>query len=93
MSLQFNYYVNRKPEVLERFGFSNTTLHNLQKRKLFVSSINIGERAVGFLEHELQAIIAARAANQSDAEIRVLVERLEEQRKQSANGFLNALAA
>lgn len=93
MSIQFNHNVNRKPEVLKRFGFSNTTLHNLQKRKLFVSSINIGERAVGFLEHELQAIIAARAANQSHDQIRVLVAKLEEQRKQTANAFLNAVAA
>lgn len=93
MTIQYNCKIIRRPSTLERVGCSKTTLHSLEKRKLFVSSISIGERAVGYLEHEVQALIAARAANKSDEEIRLLVVKLEEQRKQTANTYLCSLAA
>lgn len=93
MTVQFNHKVIRRPETLSIIGCSKTTLHNLQKKQLFVSSISVGERAVGYLAEEVQAIVAARAANQTESQIRSLVKRLEEQRKQSANAFLNAIAA
>ena len=38
--------------------------------------ISIGKRAAGFLKHELEAVIIARAAGRSDEEIKVLVSRL-----------------
>ncbi|AEP29726.1 helix-turn-helix transcriptional regulator [Brumicola nitratireducens] len=91
MTITFSHRVIRRPETLSLIGCSKTTLHYLQKQRLFVKPINIGQRAVGYLEHEVQAIIAARAANQSDSEIRFLVEKLEETRTHSANAFLKSV--
>ena len=38
--------------------------------------ISIGKRAAGFLKHELEAVIIARAAGRSDEAIRSLVTQL-----------------
>ena len=38
--------------------------------------ISIGKRAAGFLKHELEVIIVARATGRSDAEIKELVTQL-----------------
>jgi len=38
--------------------------------------ISIGKRAAGFLKHELEAVIIARAAGRSDKEIKFLVNQL-----------------
>ncbi|MBT0585112.1 helix-turn-helix transcriptional regulator [Alteromonas oceanisediminis] len=93
MSNTFHSKVIRRPETLALTGCSKTTLHCLQKKGLFVSPIPIGERAVGYLEHEVLVIIAARSARKSDSEIKSLVGKLEEQRKHSANALIQALVA
>jgi prophage regulatory protein len=46
--------------------------------------VPIGARAVGWPEHEVTAINAARIAGKSDAEIRELVFRLEAARKKGS---------
>jgi prophage regulatory protein len=38
--------------------------------------ISLGKRAAGFLKHELEAVIIARAAGRSDEDVRNLVDQL-----------------
>ncbi|UPQ87358.1 helix-turn-helix transcriptional regulator [Vibrio sinaloensis] len=54
----------RKPEVLKRLGISHATLHRHINNGTFVTPISLGARAVGFLEHEVDAIIIARMQQQ-----------------------------
>jgi prophage regulatory protein len=52
----------RKKQVRDITGVPNSTLHELIKAKLFPSSIKLGPRSVGFLEHEVQEWIEDRIA-------------------------------
>ena len=46
--------------------------------------MSLGANSVGWPEHEINAIIAARVAGKSDDEIKVLVSELEAARKLAA---------
>jgi prophage regulatory protein len=48
---------------------------------LFTSPVQIGARAVGWPDSELEALNAARIAGKTDDEIRALVVKLEAARK------------
>lgn len=74
----------RKPEVLSITGLSKTTLQTRINEGLMPPSISLGERAVGFLDHETQAVMRFIAAGKSKDEIRALVSYLVEQRQQAA---------
>ncbi|MDO8177876.1 MAG: AlpA family transcriptional regulator [Undibacterium sp.] len=53
----------RKDVVLDRLAISNSTLHNFIKRNEFPPPIRLGGgRAVGWLEHEVDAWIEERVA-------------------------------
>lgn len=93
MSIQFEHRVIRKAEALAISGLSNTTIFEQTKNGEFPPPINVGTRAVAYFEREIQAVIAARAAGYSSEEIKELVSNLVEQRKKSANAFLEAVAA
>jgi prophage regulatory protein len=75
---------NRKPEVLKRLGISKTTFHLKINQTLLPPSIPLGARAVGFLQHEIDAVLAAMVAGKSNAEIKLLVLELVAQRKLAA---------
>jgi len=66
----------RRPEVLLLTGTSNSTLFNRINHGLFVPPISLGARAVGWLEHEVHQVLAARAGGMQDQEVRVLVKAL-----------------
>jgi len=66
----------RKPKVIERTGFSRSTLHARINQGLFVPPISLGERAVGWPTHEVSQLISAMIAGQTNEEIRELVTRL-----------------
>ncbi|MEP1384363.1 MAG: AlpA family phage regulatory protein [Paraglaciecola sp.] len=85
--------VIRKPEACELAGLSNTSLFEQTKEEIFPPPISIGARAVGFLFHEVQAVLAARSVGKSDDEIRDIVRSLIKQRQDSANALLAKLAA
>jgi prophage regulatory protein len=70
----------RLPGVLDRSGNRRSTHYNLIRDGLMVPPINIGERARAYPQHEIEAIIEARIAGQSDQQIRELVTRLVAQR-------------
>jgi prophage regulatory protein len=65
--------IERKPEVLEKLGLSNTTLYIRIKDGLFPPPISLGGRAVGFLSHEIDSVFAGMVAGYSNDEIRTLV--------------------
>lgn len=73
----------RKPEVLNRTGYSKSTLHTRVNSHLFVPSISLGDRAVGWLESEVDTVLAAMIAGQSTEEIKALVISLVERRKEA----------
>lgn len=80
-----HYQIIRRPKVLSRFGISNTHLHNQIHAGLMPPSISLGgERSVGWLEHELDAVLAAMVAGKSQDHIRALVGHLVDQRKNAA---------
>jgi len=51
----------RRPEVELRVGFKKSLIYQLMKENKFPRSVKMGG-AVGWLEHEIDAFIAARAA-------------------------------
>lgn len=85
--------VLRKHEVLKRTGLSNTSIFERTKDGTFPKSISLGGRAVGYLEHEVSAVIAARAAGQDDEQIKALVELMVTKRERLANDYITALTA
>ena len=76
--------IQRRPEVLNRFGIGNTCLHNRIKQGLMPPPIPLGGRAVGWLEHELDQVLAAMVAGKSQDHIKALVGHLVDQRKSAA---------
>lgn len=88
-----NIKVIRKPEACLLAGLSNTSLFEQIKAGIFPPSISLGTRAVGFIFHEIQALLAARSVGKSDDELREIVKALIKQRETSANTLLASLAA
>ena len=78
--------IERKPEVLKRTGFSNSGLYRRVNEGLFTPAISLGGRSVGWLEHEVNAVINAMAAGQSQEEIRLLVDSLVQDRQSAVVG-------
>ena len=81
MLIQPTHRINRRPEVLNRFGIGNTCLHNRIKNGFIPPPISLGARAVGWLQHELDAVLAAMVAGKSEEHIRALIGHLVDQRK------------
>ena len=86
MSHYINSKINRRPEVLKRFGISNTTLHNHIKAHLMPPPISLGARSVGWIEHELDQVLNAMIAGKPPEHIRALVNRIVGQRQNSSLG-------
>jgi prophage regulatory protein len=74
----------RLPRVLDRYGSGKSKFYQLIKEGLFTPPIDIGGRSVAWPDNEVDAIISARIAGKSDAEIRTLVCDLLDQRKTQA---------
>jgi prophage regulatory protein len=88
-----NLKIIRKPEACSLAGMSNTSLFEQTRAGIFPPPISLGSRAVGYLFHEIQAVLTARAAGKSDDEIRLIVKALIKMREQSANDLLKHLVA
>ena len=71
----------RLPAVKLVTGLSRSTLYLRIAQGVFMSPVSLGGRAVGWPAHEVAALNAARIAGKPDAEIRVLVAKLEAARK------------
>jgi prophage regulatory protein len=72
----------RKKDVLELTGLSKSSLHLRINDGTMVPSISLGERAVGFVNIELQAVLAAMVTGKSKDELRSLVRDLVTKRQQ-----------
>jgi len=75
-----NIQIVKQPALLKQFAFSKSTLFSQIKSGLMPDAILLSDRAVGYLQHELDAVLHARIAGQSPTEIKVLVKSLKEKR-------------
>jgi prophage regulatory protein len=66
----------RRPEVLNLTGWSKSTLYNRIESQQFVKSISLGQRSIGFISYEVDAVIKAMFEEQTPEEIRSLVKEL-----------------
>jgi len=80
----------RLKKVEDRTGLKKSMVYDLMSRGEFPKSIKIGERAVAWIESEVDVINAARMAEKSADEIRELVKSLMAKRQQTANEILTA---
>ena len=71
------------PEVCGASALRPTSIYELAKEGLFTPPVKLTPRSSAWPEHEVDAINAARIAGKSNDEIRALVARLVEQRKQT----------
>jgi len=72
--------VLRLPAVKARTGLSRSSIYLHISEGTFPKPIPIGIRAVGWPDHEIEELNAARIASCSDDEIRALVSKLEADR-------------
>ena len=80
----------RLKKVEDRTGLKKSMVYDLMSRGEFPKSIKIGERAVAWIESEVDAINASRMAEKSADEIRELVKNLMAKRQQMVNEILAA---
>jgi len=67
----------RMPAVKGRAGHrSDASIYNAIRDGLWTTGVAIGQRAKGWPDYEVDAIIAARIAGKSDTQIRELVKAL-----------------
>jgi prophage regulatory protein len=74
----------RRTQVESDTGNSRSTIYLRISQGLWTKPVRIGARAVGWPEHEVSELNAARISGKTDAQIRALVIRLEEARKTAA---------
>lgn len=79
----------RLPEVKRVEGYkSDASVYNAIRDGLHTAGIAIGQRAKGWPDYEIQAIVRARVAGQTDAQIRELVQALHAKRSDAFAGVL-----
>ncbi|NRA61892.1 MAG: AlpA family phage regulatory protein [Psychrobium sp.] len=79
-----NIRILRRPEVLTQTGLSKSTLSLRINQGLFCPPIPIGARSVGFVNYEVNEILAALISGKSDTEIKQIVQSLIYQRTELA---------
>jgi len=71
-------------EARAKFMCGRSTWHTWQKKGLIPLGVKVGPRAVRYPTNEINAVVAARVAGKSDAEIKELVIQLVASRQVSA---------
>ena len=74
----------RLPACKDKSGDSRSTTYQKIKDGLWPPPVAIGPRSRGWVEHEIEAVLAARVAGKSDEEIRSLVASLVDSRRRSS---------
>jgi prophage regulatory protein len=75
----------RMPAVKDRAGHrSDASIYNAIRDGLFTTGVAIGQRAKGWPDYEVDAIITARIAGKTEAQIRDLVKDLHAKRTELA---------
>ena len=68
---EFKYtQIIRLPEVKDRTGLSKTTIYRMVKERQFPSSVNLGGRAVGWVEAEVEAYLNQRIEASRQVEVK-----------------------
>lgn len=80
MTFNRHFQLIRRPEVLALTARSKSALQLDEKAGVFCPSINIGDRAVAYIKHEVEAVIQARIESQTPDQIKQLVSELINQR-------------
>lgn len=88
-----NLRIIRKSQAAAMAGISKTNLWEQTKKGTFPPSLSLGARAVGYLLHEVEAVIAARSASFDEEQLKELVKTLVERRKATANNLISRCAA
>lgn len=83
----------RIDETLALTGDTRTPLYSKIAAGLFPRPVKLGRRAAGWPEHEVEVVLAARAAGASDEELAKLVVKLHDSRKSRLTAVLLKLAA
>jgi len=76
-----NIYMLREPAALRATGMPRSTFRDQLRAGFYTRPVKLGLRAVGWPAHEIDAILRARVAGQSDDQVKKLVQTLEIQRK------------
>lgn len=76
----------RLPELESRCGRKRSAIYRDMGRGVMIKPVLIGLQSVGWPESEVDQILAARIASWTDDQIRVLVKRLESERKNLVPG-------
>lgn len=71
------FSILRRKQVEAETGYSRSTIYLRISQGLFIKPVSLGTRAVGFPAGEVAALNAARIAGKQDADIRILVSKLE----------------
>ena len=82
----------RLNEVIQLVKRSKTMLYVDQQKGHFPNKIDyVGARASGYLKHEVEAVLAARAAGYNNDEIKKLVSDLYSQRQELLKSILSSI--
>ena len=81
MSKYESIRIERKPAVLSRTGLSHATLYRRISKDLFPPGVTLGNRSVGWLAHEVDAMLNAFASGKTTAELQAIVKSLIEKRQ------------
>ncbi len=87
MNVNPQLQILRKTEVVKLAGLSLSRIYYRTKDGEFPPPISLGARAVGFLKHEVEAVVSAYAIGTPPAELKSLVHSLVEKRQQIASSF------
>lgn len=79
----------RLPNVKSESGLSRSTIYLRISQGLWTKPVSLGARAVGWPAYEISTLIAARIAEKSEEEIRILVVKLEAARKSLPTNPIN----
>ena len=84
--------IERKPAVLSRTGMSHATLYRRIREDLFPPGVTLGNRSVGWLAHEVDAMLHAFASGKTTDELQAIVKKLIEKRQTQATQFSGDLS-
>lgn len=75
----------RLPQVKAKTGLGRSSIYAQQAEGIFPPNFSLGARAVGWVEAEVDAVIAARVAGADERRIKELILELVAGRRASGN--------
>ena len=81
MTNKTQIHFKKLSEILPLFGCGKSTFYQKINNGLICPPVSLGERAVGYLAHEVDSVLQAMAAGKSQVEIKKIVQRLVDSRE------------